>query len=443
MTGSLTRAIALIALVLHFLWPRYLFFQVAGKGVSGFTLVAMALLAAALASFVIRHRFRQNVLAGVLRSKLLIVIVAAWWLWRLLCDMIVGTDQAAFTTFLDFLYLGSWFISGAIIFADYRIRAALPYAIAFCVLAATVFGVIEYQTGTPIARLLGLANQSQALNQFTAELSRGGAMRVRSLFSHPIVYGQMMAALIPFALYFVVAGRIGGKVLGILMLAGIALSLVLCNARSPFIVAAIAIACFFATYLFDLRRPARLFLAVIGLASAVIATPIVLAALTELQSGRTSEEAGSTTARNIQMDRGTTALRESPLMGFGTGSAGEYASTKASGGVSIDNYYLTAAVEGGYVGLSLLLLMLIAMGRQGLRAIYATPENRPRTLNCAAFASIVGLASGLTVISITDTLSLVFLLAGFLAAASGVPAIARRARKARMAAAAEPEPAAA
>lgn len=430
MTGSLTRNIAYLALILQFLWPRYLFFQVAGKGVSGFTLVAMGLLATALASLVIRHRFRQSVFAGLVRSKLLLICFVAWWFWRLLSDLTVGSGGAAFTTVMDFLYLGSWLISGVIIFADPRIRAALPHAIAISVFAATLVGIVEYLTGTPIARMLGLANQSQMLNQYTVELARGGATRVRSIFTHPIVYGQVMAAMTPFALAFVLAGRIGGKVVGLLMIGAIVLSLIMCNARSPVIVMAIAIACFFATYLFDLRRPVRLFFAMIGLIAAVGATPIVVASVADLQSGRTSEEAGSTAARTIQMDRGTSALRDSPLMGYGSDSAGEYASTSNAGRVTVDNYLLTVAVESGYVGLTLFLLMLIAIGRQGLRAIYSTPENRPRTLNCAALAATIGLASGLTVISITDTLSIMFLLAGYLAAASGAPVVARRARAA-------------
>ena len=280
MIGPVTRLIALIALVLQFLWPRYLFFQVAGKGVSGFTLIAVALLASALASFAIRHRFRQNVLAGLMRGKLLVGAFVGLWLWRLFCDLAVGAGgQAAFGTFLDFIYLGSWFISGVIIFADGRLRSALPYAIFFSVILATFFGLLEYQMGTPIARLLGLGNMSLELNQFTMDLNRGGMMRVRSLFTHPIVYGQFMGAMAPFALFLIFSRKLRDKFLGVMMAVAIGVSLVLCNARSPLVVTIVGIVCFMAFYLFDLRRRVRLFFAVFGLAFAVAGTPVALTVL--------------------------------------------------------------------------------------------------------------------------------------------------------------------
>lgn len=433
MSGPVTRIIALLALLFQFLWPRYLFFQFGGKGISGFTLVAAALLVSAIMSLFIRHRLRSKVGVGVARSKLQVGLFVALWLWRFLCDVTVGGGgQAAFGTFLDLLYLGSWFISGVIIFADDRIRGYVPYAMLVAVLVATLFGLVEYQTGVPLARMLGFGNLSLDAASFTQDLSRGGANRVRSLFSHPIVYGQMIGGLAPFALFLLFSRRLGDKFLGALMALAIGVSLVLCNARSPLVVTAVAIVCFMAFYLFDLRRKLRLFLAMLGLMVAVAAMPIGLNMLDQVLSGRSAEEASSTTARTIQIDRGTTALRGSPIMGFGFGSAGEYAATRAGDGtrVSVDNYYLTVAVESGYVGLALFLALLMAMCLQGLRAIYSATLDRARSLNCAALGTIAGLASGLTVVSISDSLSVIFQMGGFLIAATGASVIARRERAA-------------
>lgn len=446
MIGPMTRTVALVALLAQLLWPRYFFVQIAGKGISGYTAMSILLLVCAMASFIVRRRFHRNVMDGMLRSKILIAAFVLLWAWRLICDFAVGNVSQAVQTAINFLYIGSWFVSGMIIFADEKMRAALPYFLFLGALGATVAAAIEVQTGTPIARVLGLSGQSYLLNSFADDMARGGTARVRSLFVHPILYGQFLAGLLPFALYFFFAGRMQDKVLGLLLAAFIAAALLWSNARSPLIVAVVGAGCFMAFYLFDLRRRARLFFAVIGLSLVVASTPLGLAALEQIQSGRTSEEANSTTGRKIQMERGQTALRKSPIMGFGEGAAIEYASTRndAKQIASVDNYFLSSTVDFGYGGLATLLLFLTFLVFQGVRAIYSTPWNRMRTLNCAVLSSAIALVAGLTVISIDDTLSLVFLMAGFLIAASGVPAVFRReerAARARMEAAAIPEPA--
>lgn len=446
MLGRFTRAVAFFALLGQLLWPRYLFFQVAGKGVSGYTAFSLLLLASAIGSFIIRHRLRHNALEGMLRSKLLIGLFFLLWAWRVLCDVTAGGDGQVAGTVLDFFYVGSWFISSMIVFADERMRAALPYYMLGGVLIATLFGLLEYQSGTPIAVTLGLAGQNLQLNQFTDELARGGAARIRSVFVHPIMYGQTLGALTPFALFFLLGRGLRNKVLGLVMLASIGLSLLLCNARSPLVVTAVAAIGFMAVYLFDLRRRGRLFFAMLGLAGAIMATPVAIGYLEQLQAGRTAEEASSTTGRTVQMNRGLSAISRSPITGFGYGTAIEYASTTntSSGRQSVDSYVLSVLVESGYVGFFIFVAMLAAMALQGARAIYTTPWDRERTVNCAAFASIFALVAGLLVVSITDTLSIIFQMAGFLVAASAVPALVQRdQRRARARAEAMAAPAAA
>lgn len=436
MAGPITRTIAWLALLLQFLWPRYLFLNVAGRGVSGYTAFTILLFLAALGSFVVRRGLQSNVLDTLGRSKLLVGLFILLWVWRLICDSFAGVmDGAAMNTLIDFLYLGSWFISGLIIFSDARMRASLPYIVAISGIVAALVGLLEYRTGTPVSRMYGFSSfavgDAYKLDQIGADLQRGGGVRIRSLFSHPLVYGQVVGSMLPFALFLFLARRIRDKVLGLILGGAVIVSLIICNARSPWVVAAAGLLCFVALYLFDPRRKVRLFLAVIMLFGSTIAAPIAIGLVDQLQSGRTQEEALSSGARTTQANRGMSALRESPVMGFGKGSAVEYAATLSYGGrrASVDNYYLTAAVESGYAGVGIFVLTLAIMFAQGLRAIYSAGEERARSLSCAAVSTLVALSSGLVVLSIQDSLSIIFSMAGFLAAASGAAFIARRQRR--------------
>lgn len=444
MIGPVTRIVAWLALLLQFLWPRYLFLSVAGKGVSGYTALTILLLLAAIGSFFVRRRLQANVLDSLGSAKLLVGVFALLWIWRLMCDLFAGQiEGAAIATLIDFLYLGSWFISGLIVFSDARLRNALPYVIAISGITACAVGIIEYRTGTPISRMYGFSSfavgDSYQLDQIGENLSRGGQDRIRSLFSHPLVYGQIMGGLVPFSLFLIFSRRIPDKFLGLLLGAAIAVSIFLCNARSPWIVAGAGGMAFVSLYLFDPRRKIRLFLAMLLLLGATIAAPIAIGFVDQLQSGRTREEAISSGARTAQANRGFTALRNSPILGFGHGSAVEYAATLSYGGrrSSVDNYYLTTAVETGYVGLGIFCFALLAMMLQGLHAIYASSSERERSLSCAAVSTIIALSSGLFVLSIMDSLSVIFSMAGLLAASSGATVIARRQRRRALTYAAE------
>ena len=436
MTRPVLRFLAVWALALQFLWPRYLFLSVAGKGISGYTLLTIVLFLAAIATLTINHVLQRAVLASIRRSGMVVLMFSVLWAWRLMCDITgIHAGSSISGTIIDFLYLGSWFISGIIIFSDERTRSALPYIVALCAIIAGLFGYIEYSTGTPVSQLFGFSRfatgDTYALETINRDLARAGESRIRSLYSHPLVYGQMMAGLAPFALHLLFRPRWWNKLLGLLSGGAILMSVALSNARSPLIVLAVAAVVFGALFLFDLRNKARLFLAVFCALGALLFVPVAMLSVEQLTQGRTAEESVSSTARSTQWDRGTTALHESPFTGFGKGSALEYAATLSGGSLlraSVDNYYLTFAVENGYVGLVFFFLLLATMSFTGLRVVYSARTEPLRSLNCACTATIISLAAGLIVLSITDTLSVIFQMTGFIVASAGAVSMTRGGR---------------
>lgn len=437
MLGLFTRYVAVAALLAQFLWPRFLYFSVAGKGVNPYTLLTIATFLLAIAAFLTRRTLQSNVLTTLFQGKGLVFAFILFWGWRFVCDLAVGQGMSSVgLTITDFLYLGSWFSTGLIIFSDARMRNSLPYLLALTTILATLAGVVEAVTGTQVIQMLGLmrfaAGDSYLNTLLVSDLTRGTAARIHSLFSHPAIYGQVMAAMLPIGLHLFLSRRFSDKALGAITIAAVMTSIYLCNARSPVIVAGVASMVFVALYLFDLRRPIRLAMGLLGVCLALAAIPATMQVLGDFTAGRTQEESGSSNARNIQMERGTSALAVSPTMGYGQGSAEDHASTQSrveSLGITVrtvDNYYLTTAVESGYVGLALLFVYYIAMIFQGFSGAYRTPQDSARTLCCAVLGSALGLTVGLTITSISDTLSMIFTFAGFLAAATGGAVVNRR-----------------
>jgi hypothetical protein len=215
------RFLATGGLFLQFLWPRYFFINVGGIGVNPYTLGTISLLLLCLGAVAFRPGLRRDVAAGCRRSKMMVAALLLYWFWRLFADCFgVSPGTSLFATMQEFLYTGSWFVIAMIIFADRILQPRLQTVMFVSALIATAAGIVEYQTQTKILSTLGLTSlmagdQYRAHIINTSEL-REGVLRVQSLFGHPIIYGQIMAAMLPVALHFILRGGIARLVPGIL-----------------------------------------------------------------------------------------------------------------------------------------------------------------------------------------------------------------------------------
>jgi hypothetical protein len=81
--------------------------------------------------------------------------------------------------------------------------------------------------------------------------------------------------------------------------------------------------------------------------------------------------------------------------------------SSTSGLRSIDNYYLTVAIDAGLVGLSLLIGLFYNIIRTGIRVGLVDRSA------LAVTAMVFGMAIGQTIISVRENLTFVFMAAGF------------------------------
>ncbi|MGN3975247.1 O-antigen ligase family protein [Tsuneonella sp. SYSU-LHT278] len=328
-------------------------------------------------------------------------------------------------TFRAFLYLGSWMLIGVVIFLNKRIRDHFPQIIIFSILFSTAVAMLELIRGESIVAALGLTGLmagNQMINEaITAVQIRDGAVRVQSVFNHPIVFGQLMMAMMPLPLHFLMTGEKKVKVIWIFALGAIILCGFLSNTRSALVVGIIAAVCYFALYFLNPRRRGG-FLMIVGAAIAsYLLAPVGVELASQIAYGRNSGEFGSFKAREAQIATGLEALEDRPVSGFGSGHSLRVAGLTSGRYriITIDNFYLSSALEGGYLGLTFVTLLFFAIVLCGVKRSFSNTRVAQRSLLMAYTAMAFSLMCGLVVISIQDTLSVIFLLAGCLAA--GLP----------------------
>lgn len=146
----------------------------------------------------------------------------------------------------------------------------------------------------------------------------------------------------------------------------------------------------------------RLVLGPIVAACVVVATG---ATIWRLSTGRTDLEANSTAIRVVQLERGIPLIRAEPALGYGPGRAAEMIGLRTE---TVDNYYLTLALESGVLAVLLLAMAVVYVlwtaGREWRRGgCYSR-----LALYCAI--ALCGMVTYLTVLSLEPNLPFLYLL---------------------------------
>lgn len=406
-------------------WPRYFYISLAGRGVSGFTFITLVLMVYGLFLFIFIPAWQPVVIRGIRKTLLPLAATGAYYGWKLICDASGAAPEISLgLTFRDIVFTTSWLLIGAIYLSDERNYRVFPFVIISSALVATFAGFAEFVTGTPLLDLVGLSRFSAAsadvLNAINSASSDFGNLRIKAVFSHPIVYGQVMAMLVPLAMTFVLNGSGRQRLTGMLLLPCIMISIFICQSRSPLVVLAIALGFFVGAYTLDIRRSGRMLMFIVFVSLAVASLPLLLDQAMSLMTGTSAREVASSAVRELQMERAGAALQYQPITGYGNGMAGQYAGVQGRhNATTVDSAYIVAAVDAGYVGLCLYITMLLTFTFHGLFLAMRESQSWERSLLASFAALIAGCAAGLSIIAIDDALVFVFLIIGYFIVYSG------------------------
>lgn len=286
-------------------------------------------------------------------------------------------------------------------------------------LGAAVVGAIaiaEVATQRLLADLLSplIADDAEWLRNAQTQKIRDGIFRAQSSHTHPLSLGEHMAISAPFALAFLISARdFRGRALWFVAFAVIVLAAIGTNSRGAILAMALSMTAMGAilVYRFMKRAAATRWRPLIGFLflASIAAAPLALVAGGKMISGAAGTSASnSTQARFDQVEQAWPLLVKRPIGGYGTGR-----STRVLGfwgrTLTIDNYYLSLALDLGFPGPIAFFSIMVAWGAGGLsRSRKCHPSLGLLYVACFAAASSVAL--GRSIISQTGNLAILYVM---------------------------------
>ena len=421
--GGLLRGMLAIVLVVSVVWPSYVTYKFgAAPGVSPTRLVYWGLITLWSFWLMASPSLRNHLFERLRRFKWLHAILVSYVLWQLVTTAF-SVSTVYSTYYLVKLLLGGYLFY-MIVLSILRDSDDVERVITWIVVSAALVSMIGMVEGFRKANLFaGIfptdPEQLEALEWIVLDKSRSGAYRVASTFSHPLAFAEYLTMCLPLAAYLCLNGQTRMRVfIGYsavpLMLAALYLS----RTRSALITAAVVLATLIV--IAGVRAASQRQNFFKSVAGAFAIAGVVLTAIggvgvfTDLAIGRDAAERGSTYARVYMMARGSRLVAEEPVTGYGPGRAAvTLGALPGHVNISIDNYYLTAALDSGVPGLALLLIGLAYPIIVGLFRGLTYPE-RSGWLALALASGVLAYSIERGVLSLTNNLDFSLMLTAML-----------------------------
>jgi len=413
---GLGTAWCVVLILLSIVWPRYGFFALGGAlKATPFTFLALATWPIC-AILCLQSTFARRVIGAFSASPWLSAFFIAWLGWRTFTAAVgEQPDMSLQVVGRDILYL----VPVWVLIVGVASRPAGLSALVGTIVVATalveLIAFAELTTGKSFAQLIGVqfaGNQAFVLGASEVQF-RGGVARLKSTFTHPIVFGQYLTFAAPIVAWS--AWRHRGVLRLVAIPALLFLPIIAWNTGSRAGLLGVGIAMAFFVALVTLkaaRRPTHasvLALVAVGVLTLAAAGPLHSQAVSII-GGRTAVEASSSLYRSAMYDKGMNAIQESPVTGFGDGRsphhAGFYGKNKV---LTIDSAYLSYLLDSGWVGLLLVIgawgLLVVSLVRSALRIDTGSET-------AALAAGVASVMVVFSILSISDNVSLIFIALG-------------------------------
>lgn len=282
---------------------------------------------------------------------------------------------------------------------------------------AGAIAVMELGTGTLLAmKLSPLISDNATWLRITQELkSRDGVFRAQATHTHPLSLGEYLGFCAPLALGLLIGARGWMRALWVGVLLAILGGIVATSARGALLGAAAGLGAAGALIVLRMlynERHAR-FRPAVGLATVflIIASPVLAFGAHKIITGEAGTSAArSSQARIDQIKIAWPKIMKRPVGGYGTGRAariiGYWGRT-----LSVDNYYLSLAVELGLPGPIVFFSMLVLVAQTAQRRSKRAPPDQ-RWVLIGLTGAMAAFAVSRSILSQTGNLSYFYLLIG-------------------------------
>ena len=362
---------------MYFVWPQYVLIPWSALPIKSPQKILYFIYLAVWLGYLakvpeMRDRLKQSYHHNKLTLNLLIALIA----WRLIT---VFTSELPFVSFYRFVYeISTYFlmvpIAISLVRSDDDIKTLLNWLLAAAVVTS-LYAIPEYAIKHTIFARFNTLNiidpiQAQLVN---APKFRGGNYRAQSSFDHPLSFSEFLVSVLPWALISIMIFKRRWLVVAGVGLIGV--GLVLTNSRSSLAGAMVVVGLLLFLALFRNAKNGRtdqwpLIAAIVLLPIALMSAYLFSSPFVALLKGRTALEQGSTFARTQMLDRGLPLVIQKPVAGYGPGmGATKLDFTNTHGTITLDNYYLSAALDSGVTYVFLLIALSIAALFRSMREI--------------------------------------------------------------------------
>lgn len=367
---------------------------------------------------------RAQVTLAVRRSGLVTGLVFALFALGFLSLPLAQGKSMAIPEFVRQIII--WFIPYCAVLTYCRRQREFLTLMKALTIGAAIVGAVaaaEAATHRLLADVLSpfIADNAEWLLNVQETKIRDGAFRAQASHTHPLSLGEHLALSAPFALAFVATARgRRARALWSVALLAIVMGAAATHSRGAIIVMTIALSAMSAALAFrHLKRadaaPLRP-LAGLAVAAGLLVSPLAVASLDAVVQGKGGlSQYNSSQGRLDQMEMAWPKILKRPVLGYGSGRA-----TRVLGfwgrTLTIDNYYLTLALDLGLPGPLVFFAMMIAWCASSLRRAWAHPSLAVVSFACAAAAASIAVSRSVT--SQTGNLAIIFLILAAYAGAS-------------------------
>lgn len=393
------------------LWPPYLAFKLGNFPGIDVTRVLVLITCMMWGIVILVHSPTRMRFVNMIRGNrtLVFIVLVPFFLWKIATALLTGGGiSSIFSALLDIAYQLFIFLMALTILKDLTtIRKIVIVWVVVAILISTVAGieaVIKHNLFSDFA------SQETAINieESTVMSSRDNVYRVFATFPNPLSLASYSLFMLPFSYWLATCWRGEAKILGWIALPAILSAVYLTYSRAAMGGVVFMAGGYFVGFLYRYysreRGHKKLAILIVGFAVALLIVTGILLFANQLIQGNTEKEAGSSEVRAYQMEIGVPAILVHPLIGYGSGNAAEVIGLSAK---TIDNYYLTLALESGLPELILffaLLLVSLMLSWKG-RYIYIHPWSK---LSGAIFWAISSNILFMSVLSLKQTLPFLF-----------------------------------
>lgn len=426
-------AIFLVGLVTMCLFPRFFYISVLGKGINTYYILSYIMALDVLRRLATSANLLHRVKVTVQMSWTPIVLIVAYHAARIYSDTQSEDVLHSLAYTVSETFSESIWLLIAIVYLNSLDKITYSYrVILFCCVLFFVFAGIEYFAQTPLMTVLRLNNFAVGDKDILASLDRAssqlGQLRIKGIFVHPIIFGQIAGACAPLAIHAWRYGRGLERYAAILILLGELALPSLTGARTAIVSPMIAVMIYFAAFTLQVKNRRRFLAFVAAALFMATASPLIIDAATTVVVGENRVQQRSTQIREIQFAYGQKAIERRPVFGYGSDNSLKYAGIKTlENSSTIDNYYLSEAIDHGIVGLTLFSMLLMSLFYACLSMAVREKSDVLRSLLSAISALVATPAVGLAIASISAALPLVFFASGTVIAWRGLIAMRRKA----------------